>query len=286
MLKILIVEGNVKALRDKAADRGSLAQSDLYRNILQGLADDVTCTIVYPADEDTVLPGQDKLAGFDGIVWTGSALNIYDRSPAVDRQVDFMKQGFGGKTRIFGSCWGLQVAVVAAGGEVAANIKGREIGIARGIRITEEGLCHPIYGGKPPVFDAVTIHLDHAVRLPAGSRVLSGNDMSQVQAIEIICGEAVFWGVQYHPEFDLEYVAGLIRRYGKALIDEGIRRDDADVESWAADLEAAQNGGNGNGPERQYSLGSDVLDPRCRLLELSNWLSWLRQTRVDAGAGN
>ncbi len=286
MLKILIVEGNVKALRDKAADRGSLAQSDLYRNILQGLADDVTCTIVYPADEDTVLPGQDKLAGFDGIVWTGSALNIYDRSPAVDRQVDFMKQGFGGKTRIFGSCWGLQVAVVAAGGEVAANTKGREIGIARGIRITEEGLSHPLYGGKPPVFDAVTIHLDHAVRLPAGSRVLSGNDMSQVQAIEINCGEAVFWGVQYHPEFDLEYVAGLIRRYGKALIDEGIRRDDADVESWAADLEAAQNGGNGNGPERQYSLGSDVLDPRCRLLELSNWLSWLRQTRVDAGAGN
>lgn len=286
MLKILIVEGNVKELREKAVNMGLLPQSDLFQKILHSLADDLTCTIVYPTDEDAVLPRPGELSAFDGIVWTGSALNIYDRGPAIDRQIEFMKRGFGEKTRIFGSCWGLQVAVVAAGGEVAANTKGREIGIARGIRITEEGLSHPIYGGKPPVFDAVTIHLDHVVRLPAGSRVLSGNDMSQVQAIEIICGEAVFWGVQYHPEFDLGYVAGLIRRYAKALIDEGIRKDDADVESWAADLEAAQNGKDGTGPERQYSLGSDVLDPRCRLLELSNWISWLRQTRADAGAGN
>ncbi len=282
MLKILIVEGNVKELRDKAVNMGLLPQSDLFRNILGSLADDLICTLVYPTDEDAVLPRPGELTAFDGMVWTGSALNIYDRGPAIDRQIELMKRGFGKKTRIFGSCWGLQVAVVAAGGEVAANAKGREIGIARDIRITEEGLSHPLYSGKPPVFDAVTIHLDHVVRCPAGSRVLSGNDMSQVQAIEIKCGESLFWGVQYHPEFDLEYVAGLIRRYGKALIDEGIREDDADVEGWAADLVAAQHGEDGNDLSRQYCLGNDVLDPRCRLLELSNWLSYLRREKANA----
>jgi len=192
----------------------------------------------------------------------------------------------GEKTRIFGSCWGLQVAVVAAGGEVAANADGREIGIARNIRITEEGLSHPLYSGKPPAFDAIAVHLDHVVQLPAGSKVLSGNEMSQVQAIEIKCGKSVFWGVQYHPEFDLEYIAGLIRRYGSTLIDEGIRKDDDDLEKWAADLAAAQHDEDGNGLKRQYCLGDDVLDPRCRLLELSNWLSYLRQAKADAGAEN
>jgi len=282
MLKILIVEGNEKALREKAAKEGSLAQSELYQKTLTALADDLICTIVYPADENAVLPQQSELADFDGIVWTGSALNIYRRSPAVDRQVDFMKQAFREKTRIFGSCWGLEVAAVAAGGEVAANAKGREVGIARDIRITEEGLCHPMYRGKPPAFDAVAIHLDHVVQLPAGSKVLSGNEMSQVQAIEIKQRESLFWGVQYHPEFDLEYIAGLIRRYNKTLIKEGIRKDEAAVEMWAADLETAHHDEDGNDLKRQYCLGSDVLDPGSRLLELSNWLSYLRQGKTKA----
>jgi GMP synthase (glutamine-hydrolysing) len=286
MLKILIVEGNVKELRDKTVKLGSPAQSDLYRKILHSLADDLICTLVYPSDEDAILPQPTELADFDGIVWTGSALHIYHGIPAVERQVEFMKQGLGEKTRIFGSCWGLQVAVVAAGGEVAANAKGREIGIARDIRITEKGLSHPLYSGKPSTFNAVTVHLDHVVQLPAGCTVLSGNDVSQVQALEMNCGKSHFWGVQYHPEFDLKYIAHLIRRYANTLIDEGIRKDDDDVEEWATDLAAAAvHDEVGNDLQRQYCLGSDVLDPRCRLLELSNWISYLRQPKADAYVG-
>lgn len=285
MLKILIVEGNVKESRDKAVSSGSLVQSDLYEKTLLSLASDLNCSIVYPADDGAVLPRSAELTEFDGIAWTGSALNIYNRSPAVDRQIDFMKQGLGENTRIFGSCWGLQVAVVAAGGEVTANAKGREIGVGRDIRITEEGLSHPLYNGKPATFDAVTIHLDHAVRLPAGATVLSGNDISEVQAVEIRQGNSVFWGVQYHPEFDLEYISGLIRKYSKTLIDEGIRKDDADVERWASDLAEAQHEEDGRGLRKAYCLDEDVLNPRYRLLELSNWLSYLRQENASERDG-
>ncbi len=281
MLKILIVEGNVKESRDKAVSSGSLVQSDLYEKTLLSLASDLNCSIVYPADDSAVLPQSAELTEFDGIVWTGSALNIYDRSPAIDRQIEFMKLCLGQETRIFGSCWGLQVASVAAGGEVAANEKGREIGISHDIRITGEGLSHPMYKGKPSSFDAVTIHLDHVVRLPAGATVLSGNDISEVQAVEIRHGNSVFWGVQYHPEFDLEYISGLIRKYSKTLIDEGICKDDADVERWANDLAEAHREEDGQGLRKAYCLDGDVLDPRYRLLELSNWLSYLRQENAS-----
>lgn len=282
MLKILIVEGNTKESRDKAKEAGMLSQSELYQRTLLALADDLICTIVYPADDNGTLPSSAELVGFDGIAWTGSALNIYDRSPAVDRQVDFMKQCLGEETRIFGSCWGLQVATVAAGGEVAANSKGREIGIARDIRITEEGLSHPLYAGKPRDFDAVAVHLDHIVQLPAGSKVLSSNSLSEVQAIEIVQGKSLFWGVQYHPEFDLEYMAGIIRKYEKALIDEGIRSDEADVEQWAADFLAVHCDEGRNDLKQKYGLGPDVLEFDARLLELSNWLSYLRQVKAEA----
>lgn len=282
MLELLIVEGNVKESRDKAIEMGSLTQSDLYQKTLHALADDLTCTIVYPADEGATLPTGAELDRFDGIAWTGSALNIYDGGPAIDRQIEFMKQGFDLETRIFGSCWGLQVATMAAGGMVAANARGREIGVARDIRILEEGLSHPLYAGKSPTFDAVAVHLDHVTELPPGSRVLSSNEMSQVQAVEIKQGRSVFWGVQYHPEFDLEYISVIIRKYNDQLIEEGFCEDSAGVEKWADDLAAAQYDNDEKVLKDQYCLGSDVLDSGERLKELSNWLCWLRQSKFDA----
>lgn len=283
MLKILIVEGNVKELREKAVREGSLAQSDLYEKTLHSLADDLDCSILYPTDADAVLPGPAEVTACDGIAWTGSALNIYDRSPVIERQIDFMKLCFEHETRIFGSCWGLQVAAVAAGGEVAANEKGREIGVARDIEITGQGLAHPMYKGKPPSFDAVAIHIDHIVELPEGAIVLSRNEMSEIQAVEIRRGRSVFWGVQYHPEFDLAYVSTLIKRYSASLVDEGIRENEADIERWAEDLATAQRDETALELRKSYCLDSDVLDPRHRLLELSNWLAYLRQKKASGG---
>src|SRR6266403_1796200 len=60
----------------------------------------------------------------------------------------------GAKVPSFGSCWAAQMAVVAAGGMVRANPRGREMGIARKIALTPEGRGHPLYAGKGAVFDA------------------------------------------------------------------------------------------------------------------------------------
>lgn len=280
MLKILIVEGNAKASREKARSEGALTQSDLYEKTLRILADDVETVIVYPADEDCLLPKAEELERYDGIAWTGSALNIYDQVPEVERQITFMQSCLSLPTRAFGSCWGLQVASVAAGGEVALNPKGREIGVARDIQVTEEGRKHPMYKGKPEHFDAVAIHLDHVVKLPGGSTVLSSNAMSAVQAVEIRCGESVFWGVQYHPEFDLAYIATLIRRYSDSLVEEGICGNLAEAAQWAADLTQAQSDEPELALRERYCLGSDVLNQSMRLQELANWLAFLREHQV------
>ena len=71
----------------------------------------------FPADENPKLAA--PLKSFDGIAITGSALNIYKGEPASLRQIDFAREVFARRIPFFGSCWGLQVTVVAAGGEVA-----------------------------------------------------------------------------------------------------------------------------------------------------------------------
>lgn len=277
MLKLLIVEGNTREGRDLAEKAGSLTQSSLYEKTIRFLRADAHCTIAYPTDVDHVLPVGNELERYDGIIWTGSSLNIYDDDPAITRQIDFMKDCFKQNVKIFGSCWGLQVAVVATGGKVAKNAKGREVGIARDIVTTEDGKHHPLYKNKRGPFDANAIHLDHVEKLPEGAIVLSGNEISEVQAVEIRRGNAIFWGVQYHPEFDLEYMAFIVQKYKKMLVDENICVDEAAAERLAADFLTAHNHPDRKDVTDQHKMGADILDPCCRLQEISNWLDFVGQ---------
>ena len=115
---------------------------------------------------------------------------------------------------LFGSCWGLQVAVVAAGGEVRANPRGREFGFARRIALTEAGRAHPMYAGKPDVFEAVTVHATRSRRCRAAgssSRTTRWDCRRRRSAY----GRGVFWGVQYHPEYDYNEIAAAAERYGE-----------------------------------------------------------------------
>lgn len=278
-LRLLVVEGNAKAGRQAAHDAGEVTQSELFVATLRRLRPAAVIEVVCPTEAENQLPAGAQLEDYDGIVWTGSALNVYDRTPEIERQVQLMRQCFERRTRMFGSCWGLQIAAVATGGDVQVNDKGRELGVARQIRLTAEGRAHPMYAGKSDCFDAVAIHLDHITVPPEGCRVLAANAMSAIQAAEIRRGEAVFWGVQYHPEFDLAYIAKLMRRYKKMMVREGFCRDEAAAISLADDWALAAGDPARKDLCWRYGLGGDVLDPSRRLAEIDNWLGEIARER-------
>ncbi len=156
--------------------------------------------IVCAADGAALPPGA-ALENYDGVTMTGSALNIYNGGAAVTRQIELVKAVFAAGVPFFGSCWGLQVAVTAAGGEVRANPRGREFGFARRVCLSDAGREHPLFAGKPIVFEAPTVHRDEIASLPAGAATLAVNDFG-VQAASFNVGRGTFWGVQYHPEYD------------------------------------------------------------------------------------
>ena len=158
--------------------------SDGYADLLRRLLPDAVVDICYPADPGANLP-IGGLEGYDGVAITGSALNVYDGGPSIDPQIELAREVLKSKTPLFGSCWGLQVITVAAGGVVRPNPKGREIGIGRQIALTPAGRDHPMYAGKASVFDAVTVHLDEVEILAPGTTVLAANAQSDVQAAEI-----------------------------------------------------------------------------------------------------
>ncbi|HET9472336.1 MAG TPA: type 1 glutamine amidotransferase [Steroidobacteraceae bacterium] len=272
MPRILVIDGNVAETRAKHVSMGGTDSGDGYVATLKRLAPDIECDLVRPADEEPKLPSGVGIADYDGAVITGSALNIYSREAAVERQIDLAKAVFAAGVPCFGSCWGLQVGVTAAGGSVVRNPRGREFGFARRIQLTAEGRDHPMFQGKPDVFEAVTVHVDTVESLPAGSTPLAHNDMG-LQAAEIrLNGGAIFWGVQYHPEYSVAESAAMARRYAEALIRDGLFKDRADLDAHTADLMALDANPSDARLAWRYGVGEGITDIRLKLAEIRNWL--------------
>jgi GMP synthase (glutamine-hydrolysing) len=221
--------------------------------------------------DGAVLPAGVGLEHYDGVTMTGSALNIYNGGAPVTRQIELAKAVFAAGVPFFGSCWGLQVAVTAAGGEVRANPRGREFGFARRILLTDAGREHRLFAGKPVVFEAPTIHRDEIASLPAGAATLAINDFG-IQAASFTYGRGTFWGVQYHPEYDYRDIAAAAERYGETLVTEGMFRDGPTLAAFATELRALQANPSDAPLLWKHGLGSAMGTEALRLLEIRNWL--------------
>jgi GMP synthase (glutamine-hydrolysing) len=271
MPRLLVADGNTSDVRRRIAESAGSTPAESYADVLRTIAPDAHVDIFTPADEGAAPPA--PLDAYDGIAITGSSLNIYQREAASLRQIDFVREVFACAIPMFGSCWGLQLAAVAAGGEVALNPHGREVAFARKIILTEAGRSHPMHRRRMAAFDAPAIHSDVVTRLPQGTIITAWNAMSEVQAAEIRLGRGVFWGVQYHPEYRLHDVAAVVRRYGELLVVEGFFKDLPELEGYAADLTTLEADRKRRDIAWRLGLGEDILDERIRLSELANWIA-------------
>jgi GMP synthase (glutamine-hydrolysing) len=267
---ILVIDGNRAATREQQIAAGGQSSGEGYAQVLQSLAA-VSCDIVRPADGEVQFPSGSGLTSYDGVAITGSALNVYEGGAHIERQIELARAVFAAGVPFFGSCWGLQVAVSAAGGRVRRNPLGREFGFARRIELGDAGRRHPMFRGKPPVFEAITVHRDDIEQLPAGAVVLASNDMG-LQAIELRHGAGTFWGVQYHPEYSFAEIAATALRYGTALIEEGLFADRAELEVFVNDLRTLMRDPRDRRLTWKHGLGAALQQESSRLAELRNWL--------------
>src|SRR4051812_39921941 len=155
MTRILVIDGNEVATRTKHVSVGGTDSGNEYAATLKRLDEDLETDIVRPADGAAKLPDGVAIGDYDGAVITGSALNIYSREPAVERQVDLVKAVFAAGVPCFGSCWGLQVGVTAAGGSGICNPRGRGVGFGPRLVLQPPGPDHALFPGQPQGFRAL-----------------------------------------------------------------------------------------------------------------------------------
>jgi len=275
-LKFLVIEGYKQSSREVMISNGMAAASELYRRMLCGIVADAEIDIVTPADVQTSWPVGVALDNYDGVAMTGSDLSVLDaENPSVRSQIELQCEVFRRGIPSFGSCWAAQVGTVAAGGQVRVNPKGREMGFARKVKLTEQGLNHPMYKGKSSVFDTFASHEDEISVPPPNSKVLSGNAVSEIQALEIVHDKGTMWTVQYHPEFDAKYMADLIRCREDRLIGMGFFSDSKEVTEYTEKLDELHENPQSKHDAWQLGIDSDVLDPDFRQQEVRNWVEYL-----------
>ncbi len=278
MTRVLIVEGNTAAHRRETAARGVRDASTIYAEAINAHCKDLALDIIHAADRGQSLPGGAGLVDYDGLVIGGSALHAYDTGFAVRNQIDLVRAFARTGKPILGSCWGLQVAALAAGGTLGRSPKGREVGFARNIALNAAGRGHPFLSGRPPAYDAICIHYDEVTRLPAGATVLAGNGHSAVQAAVVPLEKSEVWAVQYHPEFDLAHIAAMMRHYQDDMIADGFFTGAADCRDHTDKILTLHGQRSNKALAWQLGVDRQILDDTLRRTEIINWVQSLGGT--------
>ncbi len=273
-LRFLVIDGYPKASRDELMDAGCSLACDLYSGLVERHCPGAECDRLFPGDLENDLPSRTDLDTYAGVLWTGCNLTVFnDEDRRVTRQIELAKTAYEVGVPQFGSCWGVQIAVCAAGGVCGPNPKGREIGLARKVTLTPDGRAHPMYDGKPAVFDGYISHDDEVTQMPRGGLHLATNAWTNIQAVAIQHKSGTFWTTQYHPEYDLHEIARLIFCRAEKLIRYGFFQTRDEVNALVERMEALYREPDRKDLRWLLAIDDDVLSDELRHCEFVNWLN-------------
>ena len=258
MKKILIVEGNLREENQNFSTSGIQTHTQSLQDSLANFTNELDMDVVNPSSDEDIDVKVKELNKYDGLIWGGSSLNIYNDTPEIKRQIQFMKECQKKVKNILAICWGMQVAVTAAGGVVKKSSNGAHIGIANQLVINEQGLKHPLYSGKKNNFNTPAFNFDEVVTLPENGVCLASNKINKVQGMYFKINNNNVWGLQYHPEITYQKMIQLIKF-----------RKDRLIETRKVFANHDQVNEHISFIEKEISIS----DNQQRMIELRNWLN-------------
>ena len=257
MKKILLVEGNLREENQSFTDGGIKTHTESLKDSISFFTNTLELDVVNPSSDKNLSEVTEDLTKYDGMIWGGSSLNIYNDTVEIRRQLDFMRECQKKIKNILAICWGLQVAVTVAGGIVKRCNKGAHRGIAHNVKINKNGLSHPLYKNKNEIFNTPAFNFDEVATLPKNSTLLSSNEINNVMGINFKCGVSDIWGIQYHPEITYDKMITLIHFRKDRLLNNKAFTDEDEIKSHV----------------KMIAEENKITNKNNRMKELENWLN-------------
>jgi GMP synthase (glutamine-hydrolysing) len=223
-LLILKMGGTLPALKSRRGDFEDWIIAGL------GLPREKVSVVDVPRGE--ALPAVD---GHAGIVITGSHAMITERNDWSERTAGWLGKAVARGTPVLGICYGHQLLAHALGGRVDNNPNGEELGAVE-VTLEEPARGDPLLAGVQPRIRVFESHAQSVLKLPPGAVRLASNSWDANQSFRV---GASAWGVQFHPEFDVDIVRAYVEHHRTELFAEGqdperlLRSADGDVFSGA-----------------------------------------------------
>ena len=256
----MIVEGNTKEENVNFVNAGCVPQSQNFKQHINKLKPNCEIDIAEPGNDKSISKILTSLKKYDGIVLTGSTLRIEEKSNEVKKHIEFAKRLFENEKKIFAACWGLQITVTAAGGKCRVSPNGPHVGIAKDIKLTEEGKKHSLFKSKPETFTTPAFNYDEVEIPPNNSVLLASNEINKYEALYFTVGKSEIWGLQYHPEIPYDYMIKLIKHRSKGMLEKNIFKNQDEINQHVGSIEKAK-----------LDLSDD-----SRTIELKNWLNYIK----------
>lgn len=261
MKKILIVEGNLKEENQDFIDAGIPTHTESLKESISYFTNNLDIDVANPSSDQDISEKVKDLNKYDGLIWGGSSLNIYNDTIEIRRQLDFMKECQKKIKKILAICWGMQVAVTAAGGLVKKCDKGSHRGIAYNIEINQYGANHQIYKDKQKKFNTPAFNFDEVVTVPEGATILSSNQINNIQGLNFKINSSNVWGIQYHPEITYEKMIRLIHFRKERLLEKKAFKSGDEIVTHVKSIEDEISNSN----------------KELRMKELYNWINYLNE---------
>lgn len=218
---IIKVGGTLEKLVEK--------QGDFEDWILTGMRVDPADALVVEVFEGKELPEYDQ---FSSVVITGSHSMVTERLDWSERTAAWLPGVVERQMPVLGICYGHQLLAHALGGEVADCPTGPEYGTLE-VYLETESQEDALFGGLPSPFKAHVTHRQSVVKLPPNAKRLAWSKKDANQAF-VVGGSA--WGVQFHPEFNVEATRTYIDTYRDSAASGGADPDKLIAECEPTDL--------------------------------------------------
>ena len=154
-----------------------------------------------------------------GIFITGSAAYITDEAAWNFTGATYLRAAREAAVPILGVCYGHQMLAWAFGGEVGFHPAGREIGTVE-ITCTNAANQDRLFNTLPACFKAQVSHQQSVLRLPPDATLLAANAFDPHHAFRL---DESIWGVQFHPEFNMDISRAYIEARADAITREGLQ---------------------------------------------------------------
>lgn len=148
-----------------------------------------------------------------GVIVTGSHSYVTEKPDWSVRVENWIPSLIEAGIPFFGICYGHQLLANALGGKVGFHPDGEEIGTVD-IHLLPECSDDPVFSSLPKQLPVHVTHEQTVLSLPPGAVRLAENSFERNHAFRV--GKFA-WGVQFHPEYNIEIINSYIHNQAVTL---------------------------------------------------------------------